>query len=81
MERYSVKVEANGGMVIPDRVRSMLGLTDGGDIVLKVENGAVRIETLDNAVKRAQALVAPYVPRDISLVDELIADRRAASDD
>ena len=28
-------------------------------------------------IKKAQELVAKYVPRDVSLVDELIADRRA----
>jgi len=34
-------------------------------------------EEREAGIKRAQELVAKYVPRDVSLVDELIADRRA----
>ena len=81
MPQYPVKVAANGRMVIPAPVRSALGLSRGGDVVLKVEDGAVRIETLDEAIRRAQEMVAQYVPGDVSLVDELIAERRAAADD
>ena len=34
-------------------------------------------EELDQAIERIQRLVAKYVPEDVSLVDELIAGRRA----
>ena len=34
-------------------------------------------EELDQAIERIQQLVAKYVPDDVSLVDELIAGRRA----
>ena len=34
-------------------------------------------EELDQAIERIQRLVAKYVPDDVSLVDELIAGRRA----
>lgn len=80
MMQFPVKVAANGRMVIPAPVRSALGLSHGGDVVLKVEDGAVRIETLDDAIRRAQALVARYVPKDVSLVDDLIAERRTAAE-
>lgn len=80
MPQFPVKVAANGRMVIPAPVRSALGLSKGGDVILKVENGSVRIETLDEAIRRAQAMVARYVPNDVSLVDELIAERRAAAE-
>ena len=80
MPQFSVKVAANGRMVIPAPVRSALGLSKGGDVILKVENGSVRIETLDEAIRRAQEMVARYVPNDVSLVDELIAERRAAAE-
>jgi hypothetical protein len=35
------------------------------------------VYTIDAAIRRAQALVRQYVPAERSLVDELIADRRA----
>ena len=34
-------------------------------------------EEREAGIKRAQELVAKYVPRDVSLVDELMAERRA----
>ena len=79
MAQFAVKVAANGRMVIPAPVRSALGLSQGGDVVLTLEDGCVRIETLDDAIGRAQAMVARYVPKDVSLVDELIAERRLAA--
>ncbi len=32
------------------------------------------------AIRRAQAIIRRYIPDDVSLVDELIAERRAAAE-
>jgi hypothetical protein len=39
-----------------------------------------RPESLDEAIRRAQELVARYVPAGVSLADDLSADRRAEQD-
>jgi hypothetical protein len=45
--------------------------------VLDVVDGALRVRTMEQVIKEVQASVRQYVPEGVSLVDELIADRRA----
>ena len=42
----------------------------------RLEGGEIKLLTPKAAMLRAQALVRQFVPDDVSLVDELIADRR-----
>jgi AbrB family looped-hinge helix DNA binding protein len=69
----------NGRVVIPANMRAELGWQSGGKLVARLEDGAVILEPLDAAVRRAQAMVRQYVPQDAGLVDELISERRAAA--
>ena len=43
------------------------------------EEGALVVETRAQGLRRARALVRQYIPEDVNLSDELIADRRAES--
>jgi bifunctional DNA-binding transcriptional regulator/antitoxin component of YhaV-PrlF toxin-antitoxin module len=70
------KVQDGGRLVVPVELRRQLGLQTGTDVVLDVVNGALRIRTMDQVVKDAQAMMRQFVPEGVSLVDELIADRR-----
>lgn len=45
--------------------------------VAVTEEGALVVETRDQGLRRARALLRKYVPEGVSLSDELIADRRA----
>lgn len=76
----NLTIAANGRVVIPAAMRSALGLPDGGRVIARLVDGAVVLEPVAVAVKRAQDLVRQYVPAGVSLADELIADRRAAAD-
>jgi AbrB family looped-hinge helix DNA binding protein len=64
-------------MVIPAAVRDALGIQAGGEVLLTIEGGAVRLRTRKQALREAQELVGKHVPDGVSLVDELIAERRA----
>jgi AbrB family looped-hinge helix DNA binding protein len=75
-----VTVTDGGQVVIPAHIRSQLGLRGGDRLIARLVDGAIVLETVDAAVRRAQALVARYVSQDISLSDELIAERRAIAD-
>jgi bifunctional DNA-binding transcriptional regulator/antitoxin component of YhaV-PrlF toxin-antitoxin module len=67
----------NGGQIaVPEDYQKALGWNEGEELVLKLEDGALRVVALQRAVKRAQALVARFVPGERSLADELIAERR-----
>lgn len=72
-----VQVGRDGSMVIPAPFRKFLGIENGGPVFLVSENGEVHLLGRDAAIRRVQELVAPYLPKNSSLVDELIAERRA----
>jgi bifunctional DNA-binding transcriptional regulator/antitoxin component of YhaV-PrlF toxin-antitoxin module len=71
------KVQEGGRLVVPVELRRQLGLQTGTDVVLDVVDGALRVRTMEQVIKEVQASVRQYVPEGVSLVDELIADRRA----
>ena len=79
LDVYHATVQDHGRVVIPAEVRQALGLTRGVGVVLRVENDAVVIAGLPEAVRRFQAAVRAKVPAGVSLADELVADRRAAA--
>ena len=71
------KVGDGGWIVIPAEIRQLLGLKSGSSILLRVEDGELRLLTTGQAIARAQELARPYIRPGISVVDELIAERRA----
>jgi AbrB family looped-hinge helix DNA binding protein len=71
-----VAMAPNGRLVIPANVRSELGMQDGGNFIVHVQNGQIRLEPIRAAVARAQAIVRRYVPETASLVADLTEERR-----
>lgn len=70
------KLAEGGRIVIPVEYRQALGLHVGDEVILRLEDGEVRIFTPQQAIKRAQELVRRYVPRERSLSDELLEERK-----
>lgn len=79
MNQVKTKLAEGGRIVIPAEYRQALGLQVGDEVILRLEGKELRIFTLNQAIRRAQELVNRYVPRDRSLADELIAERRLES--
>ncbi len=77
METTRVKVAEGGRVVIPAEYRKRLGLQVGDNVILQLDDGEIRLYTMREAIRRAQEMVRRYVPEGVSLVDELIAERRA----
>ena len=75
-----VAMASNGRLVIPASVRSELGMQDGGNFIVHVQNGQIRLEPIRAAVARAQAIVRRYVPETVRLVEELTEDRQRAAE-
>jgi len=71
-----VKLGAQGRLVIPARMRDQLGLKPGDELVLRVKDGRLIAETAEQIFERIRTAVA-HVPRDVSVVDSLIEDRKA----
>jgi len=73
----TTRVTEGGRIVIPAQFRRALGLRPGDEVIMQLEDGEIRLYTLQHAIKRAQQIVRAHVPANISLADELIQDRRA----
>lgn len=73
------RVNENGRLVIPAAFRKALGIASGDTVVLRLDDGELKITTLRQRIKRSQQIVRKYVPRTVSLVDELITERREAA--
>jgi AbrB family looped-hinge helix DNA binding protein len=74
----TVKIIEGGKLVIPAKMRKEMGIGRGDSVVVELlPDGDLRVRPLAAAVKRAQAIVRGFVKGEGSLVDELIAERRA----
>jgi AbrB family looped-hinge helix DNA binding protein len=71
-----VRVSAAGQITLPAAFRTKLGLREGDTLLVSVEGEELRLMTIPAAVRKAQAIVRQYVPQGVSLVDELLEDRR-----
>lgn len=72
------KLTNGNRIVIPAAIRKSLGLQVGDAVTLVLHNnGEVRLLTQAEAVRQAQVLVRQQVPASRSLVEELLAERRA----
>ena len=70
------KVAEGGRIVIPTKLRQALGIEIGENVTLSVKDNILQITTQKEALRRIQALVRRHVPEGVSLVDELIKERR-----
>ncbi len=70
------KVTQGGRIVIPAEIRKQLGIEIGEDVNLRVENDTLHVLSRKSALRRIQKAVREVVPEGVSLVDELIAERR-----
>lgn len=77
-ERRSTYLEigAGGRVVIPAAFREAMGVKDGDRLLARLVDGEVRLVSKPVALRQARELLRKYVPEGVSLVDELIADRR-----
>jgi AbrB family looped-hinge helix DNA binding protein len=80
LHQAQLTLAPNGRLVIPVAMRAALGLEAGSKLVARLVDGAIVLEPMGAAIARAQAMVARYVPANVSLADELIAERRAAGE-
>ncbi len=73
---FRVQIRSGGRFVLPAKLRKELQIKAGDEIVLRLENGSVRLVPLHQAVIIAQQTVKKYVPQGTSLVEDLIQARK-----
>jgi AbrB family looped-hinge helix DNA binding protein len=73
---FRVQIHSGGRFVLPSKLRKELQIKAGDEIVLRLENGSIRLVPLHQAVIIAQQTVKKYVPKGTSLVADLIQARK-----
>lgn len=71
-----VTVGPQGRIVIPAELRKVLDIHPGEQLVARAEEGRLVLQRRDAVIAELQQLFRDAVPRGVSLVDELIAERR-----
>ncbi len=71
------KIGPDGDIRIPKSFREVLALSPGDDVILRREGEVLQVASRDAAIRQARKIARRFVPEGVSLVDELIADRRA----
>ena len=67
-----------GGVIqLPGEFLKAMGVTEGDQVQLALDGDIARILSRAAALREAQELVRRYVPEGVSLVHELLAERRA----
>jgi len=74
-----LRINENGRVVIPASFRKALGINPGDEVILSLEEDELRITTMKRRIERAQRRARKYLKPGVSLVDELIAERREAA--
>jgi bifunctional DNA-binding transcriptional regulator/antitoxin component of YhaV-PrlF toxin-antitoxin module len=73
----TLPLKEGGRILLPADLRELLGVAEGDRLQGIVIDGELRLMSHDTALKRARQLVRARVPAGVSLVDELLAERRA----
>lgn len=69
-------VDKAGRFVVPARFRKQMGWEFGDKLTLEVVENELRVVSIRQAILSAQEMVARRVPAGVSLVDELLEDRK-----
>jgi AbrB family looped-hinge helix DNA binding protein len=76
LQPVRAKVNDKGRLVIPAPFREALGIKPGDVVFLELVDDQIRVLTFDARLKRTQERLRQFVPPGVSMVDELIAERR-----
>ena len=71
-----VKVGPAGRLVIPAKFRKALGIEEEKEVLIELKGNQLHILTWKENLRRIQEELKRHVPEGVSIVDELIAERR-----
>jgi AbrB family looped-hinge helix DNA binding protein len=76
MKSQAVKIIDGGKLIIPAAFRRSLGFDTGDTVVVELDEDGLHVRSLSSAVRQAQQIVREFLPDEVNLADELIAERR-----
>lgn len=75
MKQYSSVIYGKGKTTIPHKIRELLKISDGAEVIYTVKDGNVILENENDLVGKLKKMVQKC-SKGKSLVDELIKDRK-----
>ena len=76
MSHVHATVDASGRLLIPRQHRKQLGLEKGGRVTLSIEDGDLRVRSVQESVRRLQKLGRQFLSGDDASVDAFLTSRR-----
>lgn len=77
MEHFTLHADSQGRVILPASWRKKAGVGPGTELCVAVtEQGSLVVETREQGLRRAKAIMRKYIPEGLKLSDELIAERR-----
>ena len=73
---HHVRLDSAGRLLIPVSLRRKLHIQEGDTVLLTEDEAGVKIRTLIAVVRNSQDYFKQFIPPGVSLVDELLKDRR-----
>ena len=77
--RARMRMGEKGRIVIPAVMREAIGIGAGDAVDWRVEDGELRLSTIQSRIRRAQQRASQYVKPGTLVSDELSAERREAA--
>jgi len=71
-----INLGPDGRIVIPAHLREALDLGESDVLFARIEDGELRLATANGMQKRVNEMLREFVPPGVSLVDELLKERR-----
>lgn len=77
VEAFTLEVKENGRVFLPVAFRQSMGVQSGDRLIARVtEKGKAELVTAGHAIASARGMFAHLAPEGVSMVDELIQERR-----
>ena len=71
----TTKIDSAGRILVPLKLRRELGITANAELILRVEDGELRLHTREAAIKRARERLKRLKKPGESVVDEFLSER------
>ncbi|MDQ5920870.1 MAG: hypothetical protein QG673_926 [Pseudomonadota bacterium] len=75
------KIYSHGKINIPVSVKNDLAVHDGDELIFIKKDTSWLITTRNNILKESQAYFSKFVPKGVSVVDELLSNRRKEAEE
>ena len=75
-EQVLATIGPGGRVVIPAKYRAALGIKEGDAVIMRLDGEELHLVSYDTETRLIREMIDRYVPEGVSLVDELIKERR-----